>query len=78
MGWRRGWESGAPGEQVGGVSVIDRWERELVDRCESLINRWEQPAQNAAPWLRRDEQTLRQWKDKFTVALTRLRQLKAS
>ncbi|KAK2162406.1 hypothetical protein LSH36_99g03009 [Paralvinella palmiformis] len=36
---------------------------------------WEQPAQNAVSWIKVDDKSLQQWKDKWTVTVTQLRQL---
>ncbi|XP_038065283.1 HAUS augmin-like complex subunit 5 [Patiria miniata] len=36
---------------------------------------WEQPAQLLTPWVKLDDLALQQWLDKWTVAVTRLRQL---
>ncbi|XP_022104105.1 HAUS augmin-like complex subunit 5 [Acanthaster planci] len=42
---------------------------------DALTAWWEQPAQHLTPWVRLDDLTLQQWLDKWTVAVTRLRQL---
>ena len=36
---------------------------------------WEQPAQHITPWLKVDDITFQQWRDKFTVLATRIRQM---
>jgi HAUS augmin-like complex subunit 5 len=36
---------------------------------------WEQPAQLCTPWITVDGLNLQQWRDKFTVTATQLRQL---
>ena len=35
---------------------------------------WEQPAQDVTPWRKVDGRSFQQWKDKFVVLMTRLRQ----
>ncbi|XP_033641240.1 AUGMIN subunit 5-like isoform X1 [Asterias rubens] len=42
---------------------------------DSLTAWWEQPAQKLTPWVKLDDLSLQQWMDKWTVAVTRLRQL---
>ncbi|XP_075696580.1 HAUS augmin-like complex subunit 5 [Rhinoderma darwinii] len=55
----------------------------LIEQCEksqeygkevqaSVTDWWEQPAQLSLPWERRGDQTLRQWRDRWTVAVTAL------
>ncbi len=41
-----------------------------------VVHRWEQPGQRCVPWLTVDGSTIQEWKDRVTVAMTRIRQLK--
>ena len=45
-----------------------------VDYVYLFVYRWEQPAQGTVPWLKVDGATLQEWRDRWTVEATRLRQ----
>ncbi|CAH1796776.1 unnamed protein product [Owenia fusiformis] len=59
-------------------SRLERTTKSL-EKCVAMETKvdhwWEQPGQDVTPWVKVDNMTLQQWKDQWTVTLTKLRQL---